>query len=425
MGLAVHMSEIRVGPATDDDRYRATDDTVWFQEVTSAPTDVVLSGLPADQRFAAEVAGADPSTYPGIYGVFPLRLAVPGPDGGARQVACAGLTWVGVHPDQRRKGVLTAMLRDHFERVHAEAETHVSALHASEPAIYGRHGYGLASLELEVSLSRGTTLTAPGLEEAAGAVTTQLATVTDDDVPGRLRACHLAHAEVGTVVGEIGYYERVCLQLPEHLRGKEPERVLFAQRDGRDVGFAVFRRTEKWEKARPSGDLQVWALAGDPGTRLALVRRLVDFDLIGTVKVGTVGIDDPVVAWAGGPRATAAVETYDSLWVRLVDLPEALADRTWSAPCDVVVDVVDRSAPWNEGRWRIHADASGAGSAERTTAEADLRLPVEALGAAYLGGGNLLARTHAGLVTEARAGAARELWRALRTDVAPTAAVGF
>ena len=99
--------------------------------------------------------------------------------------------------------------------------------------------------------------------------------------------------------------------------------------------------------------------------------------------------------------------------------------RAWSAPCDVVLDVSDRAAPWNEGRWRIHADESGAATVERTTADADVRLPVEALGSAYLGGTNLLGLTRAGLVTEQRAGAARELWRAMRSDVTPTAAVGF
>lgn len=419
------MTEIRVGIATDADRYRASDDTVWFQEVLPHPSELILTGLPADRRFAAEIDGADEATYAGIYGVFPLQLAVPGAGGGRRLVPCAGLTWVGVHPDHRRRGVLTAMLRHHFEQVHAEPGVHVSALHASEPAIYGRHGYGLASLDLEISLSRHTRLVAPGLDEEASAVRIQMASATDEGVPRRMRECHLAAAEVGSVVGAAEYYERICLQLPEQLRGKEPWRVLFARRDGRDVGFAMFQRTEKWERARPSGDLQVWAVVGAPAVRLALLRRLVDFDLVGTVKVSTVGSEDPLLTWVGGPRATAAAETYDSLWIRLVDLPEALLQRAWSAPCDVVVEVADRSAPWNEGRWRVHADASGDASVERSTAEADLRLSVEALGAAYLGGTNLLGLARAGLVAEARAGAARELWQALRADLAPTAAVGF
>lgn len=422
-------NHVRVVPATEPDRYLATDHTVWFAEVPSAPTELQLVGLPEDQRFAADVEGSDPGTYPGIYGVFPMTLLVPGSLPGTgmdpRHVRCAGLTWVGVHPDHRRQGVLTAMLRDHFERVHEEEGTHVSALHASEPAIYGRHGYGLASLELEVTLGRGTTLTAPRLEEQAATCTTQMATVSDPGVPERMRACHLAGADLGSVVGDIGYYERICLQLPEWVRDKESWRVMFARRGGVDVGFAMFRRTHKWERARPAGEMVVWTVAGDPPARLALLRRLVDFDLVATVKVGTVGVDDPLLAWVGGPRSTSDVATYDSLWVRLVDLAEALQDRMWSAPCDVVVEVTDRAAPWNQGCWRIRATDAGDATVERTTAEADLRLGVDALGAAYLGGGNLVARQHAGLIEERRNGAVAELWRAMRTDVAPTAAVGF
>ena len=167
------------------------------------------------------------------------------------------------------------------------------------------------------------------------------------------------------------------------------------------------------------------ALIGDPAAQLALLRRLVDFDLVGTVKVSTVGVDDPLLLWAGGPRATSDVATSDSLWVRLVDLPAALQDRAWSTPCDVVVEVADTAAPWNEGSWRIRADDAGAATVHRTTAESDVRLPVGALGAAYLGGGNLVALQRAGLVAERRNGAVAELWRAMRTEVAPTAAVGF
>src|SRR5690348_6363966 len=106
--------QIRVGRATDAERYLATDHTVWFAEAPAAPAAEQLIGLPEEQRFAAEVDGSDPETYPGVYGVFPLTLAVPGPDAGEQQVPCAGLTWVGVHPDHRRQGVLTAMLRHHF-----------------------------------------------------------------------------------------------------------------------------------------------------------------------------------------------------------------------------------------------------------------------------------------------------------------------
>lgn len=418
-------NRIRVSRASDPERFLATDHTVWFNEVPSAPAEQQLAGVPEDQRFAADVDGADPGTYPGIYGVFPLQLAVPGRAAKARQVPCAGITWVGVHPDHRRKGVLSAMLRHHFEQVHEQDGTHLSALHASEPAIYGRHGYGLASLELEVTLGRGTAFAAPHLEDATDTVTTHFATVSEPDVAKRAHECHASCADLGSIVGEAGYYERLCYQPAEHLRDKEPWRVLFARRGGQDVGFAVFRRTHKWERARPAGELSVWAIVGDPAAELALLRRLLDFDLMGTVKISTVGVDDPMLAWARGPRGTSDVATYDNLWVRLVDVPEALQDRVWSAPCDVVVEVADSTAPWNDGTWRIRADDGGAATVDRTSARADVSLGVDALGAAYLGGGNLVALQRAGLIAEQRKGAVAELWRAMRTEVAPTAAFGF
>ncbi len=339
-------------------------------------------------------------------------------------VPCAGLTWVGVHPDHRRQGVLTAMMRHHLAQVHEDPDVHISALHASEPAIYGRYGYGLASLEHEVVLSRGTPLVAPQLEDVAGATRTRMGSLADPGIPERMRECHLATAEPGTVVGRSEYYARICWQPPEELRDKEPWRILFAQRGGVDVGFAMFRRTHRWERSRPAGKLFVWALVGDAAARLALLRRLLDFDLMGSVTLRAVGVDDPVLLWTGGPRSTNDVGTFDSLWVRLVDLPRALERRAWAASCRVVVDVEDTAAPWNHGTWRVEAE-DGAVLVERTTDEPDLQLPVAALGAAYLGGRSLVALQQAGLLTELRPGATAELWRAMRADSLPTAAWMF
>lgn len=418
-------SPIRVGRATDTDRYLATDQMVWFQGISAAPIDRQLTGLAEEHRFAAEIDGSDATAYPGIYGVFPMTLLVPGPAAALRRVPCAGLSWVAVHPDHRRRGVLTAMMRHHLEQVHEEDGLHVSALHASEPAIYGRYGYGLASLELRVELGRGTSLIAPELEEAAGCTTTHLSTISDPDVPSRMHECHLRFAALGAVVGNASYYERVCYQSPESLRDKEPWRVLFARRDGEDVGFAMFRRTEKWDHSRPAGELNVWLLVGDPAAQLVLLRRLVDFDLMGTVTMGKVGVDDPLLLWAGGPRSTSDIGTYDSLWIRLVDLPAALQARSWTQRCDVIVEVDDTTAPWNHGRWRIHVDDGGQATVEKATGEADLKLPVQALGAAYLGGGNLVAQHRAGLLVEQRPGAVAELGFAMRTPLAPSGAMGF
>jgi GNAT superfamily N-acetyltransferase len=419
--------EIRVDQATDPERFLASDKLVWFDNPGADPIDVQLRGVPEDQRFAAEVVGAesDPTTYPGIYGVRPMELSVPDGDGAGRVVPVAGLTWVGVHPDHRRRGLLTAMLKHHFEQTRREG-VHLSALHASEPQIYGRHGYGLASLELQVELGRGTTFTAPHLDDEAAQITTRVQTITDEGVSSRRRQVDrdLLATSVGTILGDDDFYAMLGHLSPEDQRDGEPPRILFALRDGRDVGYVVFKRTHKWPNARPAGTVDVRPPSGGPAVRLALLRRVVDLDLAGSIKVDGISGGDPLLSWVQGPRALGDVHPYDSLWVRLVDLPQALAARGYEADGDVVVEVDDAAAPWNAGRWRIRVK-DGTGEATRTDDEAELSLPVSALGAAYLGGTNLAELARAGVVVEHRPGAARDLWRAFRTDVGPWSARGF
>ena len=419
--------DIRVVRATDAERYLATDKLVWFNNAEQESIELELGFLPEDQRFAAEVVGSDsdPGTYAGLYGVLPMQLSVPDGEGAGRAVPVAGLTAVGVHPDHRRRGLLTAMMRHHFEQTRREG-IHVTALHASEPGIYGRHGYGLASLELEVEVGRGTTFTAPHLDDQAAAISTRLATITDQGVTERRRNVDLDLMSqcVGTIVGHDAFYAALNHVSPAAMREGEAPRILFATYDGRDVGYVVFRRTHKWPNSRPAAEVDVRQLSGAPAARLALARRVVDLDLAGTIKLHGVAESDPLLSWVQGPRGLGDVRPFDSLWVRPVDLPEALALRGYEADCDVVVEVADEPAPWNAGRWRIRVK-EGTVDVTRTDDAAEVSLPVAALGAAYLGGGNLVALHRAGVIAEHRPGAVGELWRAFRTDVGPYAARGF
>ena len=411
---------IDVRPSEDADRFLATDQLVWFGEVTEADAEHARLGLPLDQRFVVDLPDGPSDTHSGIYGVRPMEMSLPG----GAVVPIAGLTWVGVHPDSRRRGVLSAMMRDHLARTH-EAGIAISALHASEAAIYGRFGYGLAVLTHQVELGRGTTFTAPHLEDEVASITTQLVTMSDPGVAERMRACQLASApdHPGTIVGSPDFFSLMALEPPEQLRDKERRRILFARRDGADVGFTGLRREHKWDKARPSGTVTVGTFCGGPAARLALARRVVDLDLMGTTRLESLGIDDPILGWVGGPRGTGALETWDSTWVRLVDLGAAWSQRSYEDDCDLVVEVDDRAAPWNAGRWRLVC-AGGEGTATRTDSPADVTLDVAVLGAGYLGHG-IGPRLRAGLVQERTPGAYAALARAMRTLVAPEPSIGF
>ena len=411
---------IDVRPSQDAAKYLATDQLVWFGEVTAADADHLRLGLPEDQRFVVDLPDGPDDLHSGIYGVRPMEMSLPG----GSVVPVAGLTWVGVHPDARRRGVLAAMMTDHLARTH-RAGTAVSVLHASEAAIYGRFGYGSAVLTHQVVLGRGTTFSAPHLEDEVAGITTQLLDMAAPGVPERMRACQLAAApdSPGTIVGSPDFFRLMALETPEQLRDKEQRRILVARRDGQDVGFTGLRREHKWENARPSGTVVVGTFCGGPAARLALARRVVDLDLMGTTKLENVGADDPLLGWIGGPRGAGDLKTWDSTWVRLVDVEAAWSLRSYESDCDGVVEVQDRHAPWNAGHWRLAA-ASGTGAASRTDDPADVTLDVAVLGAGYLGQG-IGGLLRAGLVQEHRPGAYADLARAMRTSVAPEPSIGF
>lgn len=355
-----------------------------------------------------------------------MGVTAPGPLDALTRVPMSGLSWVSVHPDHRRRGVLREMITHHFARLHEAGEA-LSGLHAAEVGIYGRFGYGTSSVELVLELERGAVFTAPSLEDDAGRVTTRFVAADSDDAARVVHALHLRCAE--TTLGAVTRPERMArplfVDLPLTHQGREPRQVLLAHIDRQPAGYALFSRTAHWKDARAKGTVEVSELAAtEPAALLALARRLVDFDLTTSIKISGRGADDPLIWWAGGPRALG-VNSYDSLWLRLVDVDAALSARGYSSACDVVLDVVDPVCPWNQRTWRLTVDHDGVATCVPTSDDADVRLPVQALGAAYLGSRSLAAQAHQGLVTELTPGSARLLSRAMSSDREPVGAIEF
>jgi GNAT superfamily N-acetyltransferase len=86
------------------------------------------------------VAAFDGDVIVGTLGAFPFEVTVPG----GATIAMAGTTIVAVAPTHRRRGVLTAMVRDHLEDGRRRGEP-LAGLWASESLIYGRYGFGVAT----------------------------------------------------------------------------------------------------------------------------------------------------------------------------------------------------------------------------------------------------------------------------------------
>lgn len=420
---------ISIRALSPDDVTAVTDlDGLAFAgEPEAEPAQFLVPQLDWSRTFGA--AHADlAGELAGVYSSFDLTLTAPGPLGTLRAHPLSGLTWVGVHADVRRRGVLSAMIRHHLADLRDRGEA-VSGLHASEGAIYGRFGYAVASLDVSFTLGRGTTLRAPApVEEAAAATTTRtLLDVDDDEVVDRFHALDIAcdTSALGRVRLPQAVVRRYVRDVPAARRGREPKRAFVATRGGVDVGAAIFARERTWDDGSPGGTVKVLDLAyRDDAALLAIARRLLDIDLMGKTEFHGRGLDDPLLAWVGGPRGTS-MRVCDALWLRPVDVAGMLTSRGYAAACDVVLDVTDETCPWNAGRWRLTTTGDGEAVCARTSDTADVRARVQALGALHLGLRGPLALAAAGELTEQTPGTLAALTAAFATGTAPIGGSSF
>jgi predicted acetyltransferase len=316
-------------------------------------------------------------------------------------LAAAGLTWVAVHPESRRRGLLTSMIAAHFDDCRARNEA-VSVLTASEPSIYGRFGYGLASQTVSLTLPRGARLrTVLGSDE----VTVSFNVFDADQHLGLVSEMHARYG--ATQPNRPGWVNRETEQLaaafiddPESLRdGFESRRILIAKTDGVVTGYALFRRKLDWGPAGAEGVVKVGEVVGlDPATVHALWSRLLDLDLTAKATIRLVTLDDPLLSLLVDLRATQPTLS-DNLWVRLIDAPTALASRQYSAPIDATFAVRDDLIEANVGCWRVRAEAFSDAVEVSRVETGEISLDVRELGALYLGGASASALANAGLLT--------------------------
>ncbi|MEU9890009.1 GNAT family N-acetyltransferase [Sphaerisporangium sp. NPDC051011] len=347
-----------------------------------------------------------------------LTMTLPG---GPRPVC--GVSAVCVIPSHRRRGILSGLMRAQLESLHEGGEP-VALLYASEGAIYGRFGYGRAVDNLFFRIpTRGA----------------RLAGHAPSDPSLRLRVARPAAARgdlekvfESVLPSRPGLYRRtpaawdaVLADDEEARRGRSSLRCVVAEDDSGPRGYVLFRaKAGVTDHDLPDGELRVFDLFGlDPAAYALLWRHVLERDLVARVFAPSRPVDDPLMHLLAEPRLLNA-GWLDDMWARVVDVDRALPYRAYSAPVDVVIDVTDTFCPWNAGRWRLSADASGA-TCHRTNDPADIELPVSVLGAAYLGGRALGSYEAAGIIRETRPGAIRALSAAMSWETHPWGGLMF
>ncbi|MGH3132529.1 MAG: GNAT family N-acetyltransferase [Gaiellaceae bacterium] len=357
--------------------------------------------LPIERMHAAREDGR----IVGGAGAFPFEMTVPG-----AIVPTAGVTVVGTYPTHRRRGVLRAMMRAQLDDVHERGEP-VALLWASEETIYGRFGYGMASLCGEISLPRHAAGFTLPLEHGSA-----LRFVEKDEALELFpRVWNKVRRRIPGMLGRSrNWWELRILFEPPGGGGDPPKRFVVLERGGTPEGYAVYRHKPKWEAGVSDSELEVVEAIALDGTPTAeLWRYLLDVDWAARVTAHLLPLDHPLFQLLATPRRMK-FRVGDGLWARLVDVGEALSARGYAADGAVVFDVVDAFCPWNEGRWRL-AD----GRAKRTRAAPQLRCDVSALGAVYLGGITFSQLVRGGRVEELRRGAAARADAMFASDRAP------
>ena len=380
-------------------------------------------------EFDRSLAAFDGGTPVGTAGAYTFQLTVPG----SQVLPAAGVAWVAVLPSHRRRGVLSSMMRRQLADIRDRGEP-LAVLWASESLIYSRYGYGRAMWHANFTLYRGEGALARTAPADSGlrlriadpvAAMPELAKVYDAVLPSR----------PGFIARNESWWQRTVYDPADRRQGTSPLHCVLAEDDGGPRGYALYSAANRWdsETSLPDSALNVLEMVGaDAAASAALAADLLSRDLTTEFRLRGRPVDDPLLYQLADPRR-ARPRLKDALWVRIIDVPGALARRRYSAPADVVLQVRDDLLPANAGRWRLTTagaapDGDGLEAScvpAPASASPDVVLDVTELGAAYLGGTTLSALAAAGLVTEGRLGAVRQLSTALSWDPAPWCPVNF
>jgi predicted acetyltransferase len=397
-----------------DDRTQALravadlDETVFGEVSHEEDLDSPIYGVVDDDR---TFLAWDGDVIVGMSANFTLDTSTPG--GGS--LPTAGVTFIGVRPTHRRRGVMSQMLHNlHTDGI--KRNEPIATLWAADPAIYGRFGYGLATqrVSAEVPHQHGALLDAP--EDPS--IRLRMIDVASDYELTKPVYDAMRRERGGVPAIDERWHARHTYDPAHHRDGGTRAHTILAEDDNGVRGFLRYSMKSAWPNGYGAGTVNVYRLMStDPAAHAALWRYCFAVDLMEKTHWWNVPIDDPVLTWLEHSRQ-AQLQVRDAMWLRLLDLPAALSGRSYASDLDVTLEVTDRQFDQNAGKWRLSGGPDGA-TCERTRASADISLDIRSLGAALLGGTTLTSHARAGWLHEHTPGSVSAASAAFRSELAP------
>jgi len=417
------MTVIDIRPVGDDDL------VPWLDTMSTGFLD-----RPDTARIADEIrphwdlgrcwAAWDEGRIVGTLRTWAGELTVPGP----AQVKAGAMTAVSVLPTHRRRGILSRLVAAEHGAARERGEI-VSMLYASEYPIYGRFGYGPATMAATWTLDTRATAVLPSI------ATPGTFELIAPDEAGEETARTVFEAVRVRQTGAI--WRRPITWLGDFGRagtawGPIWKGFILIHRDPGGVvdGYARYHVEEKWEQRQPRNILALDDLhALTDETQAGLWRFLAGMDWVASIKAERRHPAERLPWLLTNARAAVVSDIGDGLWVKLLDIPGALAARSYEAEGSVVLDVVIRDggeADASSRRMRIALEVTpDAARVVETDRSPDLTLDAGALGAAYLGGTRLRDAVLARGVDEHRPGALNETDAIFATRDAPWCSTFF
>lgn len=410
---------LELRPVTDEEfpAWNRTTDRAFGSHID----DEAVEGYRAITELDRSLGVFDRGQIVATAGAFTFELTLPG----ARQIPAAGVTMVSVRASHRRRGLLTRMMEHQLDDVASRGEP-VAVLTASEAPIYGRFGYGVATMHAAFSID-----TAHGGFDPRVDVPGRL---TEVDVDAARKVVPGVHDQArrrtpGDLSRSAARWEHWFLDPPRERHGQSARFfVVHESARGKADGYLAYRVRDDWKDGLPQNKLHVDDFAAvTDGAYASLWRYVLDHDLVGTVTTWGSALDEPVRFMLADSRHLKTKMVSDFLWVRILDVPAALASRTYGTDGGLTIDVVDGFGGRAEGRFTLEAGPKGAtcSRARGRRGSADLRMGVDALGSIFLGGIGATELVRAGRIVEERDGAARRADALFRTAPMPFCRTGF
>jgi predicted acetyltransferase len=281
------------------------------------------------------------------------------------------ITDVTASPAHRRRGLVRRLMEDALDRAVADGMP-LAALTVSEATIYGRWGFGVATLRHRVELD-----TRPGFG---------LRDFTD---PGRVEIVDIRtswalfaqvferfHAQTRGSVALPAFYEPYWTGVHDFQSGEDKalQAAVHLDADEHIDGFAIWRPESKDDV---HGVRLAELVAVDDAAELALWDFLAGIDLATKVTFWA-GRPDSPLPWALTDfNRLKTVAVAELLWARVLDVPRVLAARPWAADGEVVLEVADPQGH-AAGRWSV-TTRGGHATVAATDAESGVRMDAETL----------------------------------------------